>query len=94
MARGAIMRIEYWDMENELDEVREGNCVRCGRWGRLDPHHRVKRRYDKKDNSVVWVCRECHEWIEANPKLARESGYNLLKHLDEYDYSRKDSRVF
>lgn len=29
------------------------------------------------------VCRECHQWIEDNPKLAKEKGYSLSRLANE-----------
>jgi hypothetical protein len=37
-------------------------------------HHVLKRRYDKKNESVVPLCRDCHIFIENNPKQAMKEG--------------------
>jgi len=81
--------IEYFEVEDEFDGF--GNCVLCKKYRKLDPHHRVKRRYDKKDESVVWLCRRCHEWVETHPEKARELNLEIKKHgQEERDFGSKD----
>ena len=57
-----------------LDEKR---CARCGKseeYTHLDPHHVIKRSAGGTDEDTVWLCRECHEWVENNPNEAEKLG--------------------
>jgi hypothetical protein len=65
--------------------LRDGGCVapsmipavKC--WGRLDPHHVLRRSQGGPDTpeNLVTLCRAHHDWVHTNPKHARELG--LLK---------------
>ncbi len=68
----------------------QGRCRRCGKRGE-SIHHRRKRRSANphRPSNLVLLCgdgtRGCHGWIEANPKLAAESGWHIR--MDEPDES-------
>lgn len=60
---------KLWDKE----------CARCGKNDtypniHLDPHHVVKRSTGGTKEDVVWLCRECHNWVELHPNEARKLG--------------------
>lgn len=60
-------------------------CQRCRRFRNLDAHHRMTEQtgrsrrlpwvvIDALDN-LVPLCRECHDWVHANPEDAIEAGF-------------------
>lgn len=65
--------------------VRDGGCVArrsvpevtC--YGRLDPHHVLRRSQGGQDtaDNLVTLCRAHHDWVHANPASARQ--LQLLK---------------
>jgi hypothetical protein len=66
-----------------------GNCYKCKEFKMLDPHHRVKRRNDKEDKYVVYLCRACHNWVEGHPSESKELGlhipyYNTEEYKNKY----------
>lgn len=68
-----------------------GNCERCGKGGQVTMHHRKKRGQGGPwtPENIVAVCgdgtRGCHGWIEANPKLAHETGWSVKPWENEAD---------
>lgn len=54
----------------------------------LDPHHRIKRAFDKENTSIIHLCRECHNYVETHPEEARRQGYSFHK----YDIDGKDDQ--
>jgi 5-methylcytosine-specific restriction endonuclease McrA len=57
---------------------RQGNkCLRCGEVKTLQMHHRHKLSQGGSHDSVIGLCLECHEWVEANPKKATEAGFSV-----------------
>lgn len=42
-----------------------------------DVHHKNGRTGDNYLNVSTWIpgCRQCHDWVHNNPRLARELGY-------------------
>ncbi len=62
-----------------VEYLRENpDCGRCG-----DPagtiHHKKGRMGEMLLNTKYWMpaCIDCHSWIEAHPKEAKEKGYSL-----------------
>lgn len=45
-------------------------------FGRLDPHHLLRRSQGGSDaaSNLVILCRSCHDWVHAHPSLAIERG--------------------
>jgi len=67
-----------------LDEKR---CERCGKseeYVHLDRHHIVTK--SKGGVDVVYLCRECHNWVHTHIKEARELGL----YLREYKIIKKN----
>jgi 5-methylcytosine-specific restriction protein A len=65
----------------ELVKARSnGRCERCGGAG-TDWHHRrrraVKDEHTHHPCNGVLLCRTCHSWAHAHPRLAREEGWIL-----------------
>lgn len=67
----------------------DGMCVACGI--RLDVfselHHRrprgaggTKRPETNLPSNLIWLCRECHVWVESHRKEARTFGYLVAQH--------------
>ena len=47
------------------------SCEYCNIYPIVDIHHisqsmRWKRKHNKDGSSLLWLCRECHEWIHSN----------------------------
>lgn len=82
------MRIKHKYYETGEEEYNHpnrgmvGNCVRCKTYTWLDPHHRVKRRYDKNDETIVHLCRKCHTHVELHPAVAKAEGFYITKHTN------------
>ena len=65
--------------------IRDGGCrgralipeLSC--WGRLDPHHILRRSQGGQDSpdNLVTLCRAHHDWVHGNPESSRNLG--LLK---------------
>lgn len=80
-----------------------GQCCRCGVavWDG-DIHHRKSRKMGGANAREEWInsagnlmllCRDCHDWIEAEPDDARAAGYRLDVHQlpdDVLFYSEHD----
>jgi hypothetical protein len=54
-------------------------CARCGRNDtypnvQLERHHVVKRSTGGTDEDTVWLCSECHRWVEHHPAEAEKIG--------------------
>jgi len=60
-----------------------GNCIRCKEYGLLDGHHRLKRRYDKDNETVVYLCRRCHVWVESHPYEAELENLTFRRGINE-----------
>ena len=65
-------------------------CAKCGKNDTypdivLEPHHVIKRSTGGKDEDTVWLCSECHRWVEDNPNRAEELGL----HSRIYKINRK-----
>src|SRR5664279_3381247 len=82
-------RAELSDAANTargLVRDRDGCCIRCGNPG-VDAHHRLPRGGGGaiRDPSrvvlsrLVWLCRECHCWVESRRTLALGLGL-LVRH--------------
>jgi 5-methylcytosine-specific restriction endonuclease McrA len=62
--------------------LRDGGCrgrplipdVAC--WGRLDPHHILRRSQGGQDTpaNLVTLCRAHHDWVHAHPEQSRTLG--------------------
>ena len=67
------------------EKVSYGNCFKCKEYRKLDLHHRVKRRNDKANKYVVYLCRTCHSWVETHPFKASLIGLHIYYYdTDEY----------
>ena len=72
-----------------LDEKR---CERCGKseeYVHLDPHHVITK--SRGGTDIVYLCRECHNWVGEHIKEAEElglykKGYKIIK--KNYDKKR------
>lgn len=53
-----------WNKKLNFDA---GNCACCGEYKRLDKHHRIKRSHGGDDDDIIYLCRECHYWVETHP---------------------------
>jgi 5-methylcytosine-specific restriction enzyme A len=70
----------------DLIRDRDGCCVLCG-GPDVDAHHRLPRgrggaRWDQSRvalSRLVWLCRECHRWVESRRTLAYGLGL-LVRH--------------
>src|SRR6478735_6261872 len=70
----------------DLVRDRDGFCGLCGGPG-VDAHHRLPRglggaRWDPSRfalSRLVWLCRECHRWVESRRTLAYGLGL-LVRH--------------
>lgn len=53
------------------------HCARCQLRRPLEVHHMAGRDGDRFLDVLTWaaVCRDCHEWIHANPAAARAQGF-------------------
>ena len=49
------------------------DCEKCGRVRPCDPHHIYKR---GNHDDIIRLCRECHNWVEAHPKLSKIHGWS------------------
>ena len=68
--------------------IRDGGCrgrtlipeLSC--WGRLDPHHILRRSQGGQDtpDNLVTLCRAHHDWVHAYPETSRTLG--LLRRPD------------
>lgn len=70
-----------------LVEARDRNrCARCGGAG-SDWHHRRSRRvvgvHQHSPANGLLLCRTCHEWVHANPLMARLGGFIVSMHEKE-----------
>lgn len=65
-----------------------GNCGMCGEYKHLDQHHKLMRSHGGTDEHLIGVCRECHNWIHANPAEARKKGY-LISYYETDEYKKK-----
>ena len=63
-----------------LDERRCEKCGKSEEYVHLDPHHVIKRSRGGTDEDTVWLCRECHRFVELNPREAKKLG------LDSKEY--------
>lgn len=69
------------------DEV----CQRCGRYGRLEAHHRrakasggsTARSHTQCACNGVMLCRSCHSWVHLNPREARPLGLIVLQSVSQ-----------
>lgn len=65
-------------------------CVRCGRSGDLDVHHRRPRGSGGTSlplisfgqANLLSLCRPCHQDVTVNPAVARERGWSVLSTTD------------
>ena len=82
-----------WIPANPQKEVKikYGNCYRCKEFNPLDPHHRVKRKNDKEGKYVVYLCRECHDYVETHPEEAKKEGLHI-PYYDTEEYKLKYGR--
>lgn len=70
---------------------RDGDCrgralipeVKC--WGRLDPHHVLRRSQGGKDeaSNLVTLCRSHHDWVHAHPADSKRLGLLRSSSLEE-----------
>lgn len=89
-----MIRVKYFETDEEeykhQNKTLMGNCVRCKMYNVLDPHHQQKRRYDTNNETIVHLCRKCHNFVEQNPARAKEEGYYIRKHtVDGYENNKK-----
>jgi 5-methylcytosine-specific restriction protein A len=71
-----------------VKEREQRRCARCsvasnrGHW-----HHRRSRsvRDDHRHCPCngVWLCATCHQWVHANPLMARIDGFIVSRHVAE-----------
>lgn len=54
-------------------------CESCTCKRATEIHHKKGRIGDALYNHFLAVCHECHEWIENNPKEAKELGYSISR---------------
>lgn len=56
-------------------------CTLCWVRPTQDVHHLAGRRGDRLLDDTKWIalCRLCHDWIHANPKLAKQRGLMLSR---------------
>lgn len=57
-------------------------CARCGKTGvGLDAHEVVRRSQYRggvtDETVIVLLCRECHDWVGANPEAAHAAGWTI-----------------
>lgn len=61
-------------------------CMRCGSPG-AQWHHRRSRSVDDPHTHCpcngVWLCAACHQWVHANPLMARLTGFIVSRHQKE-----------
>src|SRR4051794_23155157 len=73
--RRTMERLKAWRLAKELAFAASGGLCMAKIQGvcagdAVDPHHRRKRSHGGKDvvENCLPVCRECHDWIEQNPR--------------------------
>lgn len=54
-------------------------CEVCSSSKAIEIHHKKGRIGDALYNHFLAVCRACHDWIENNPKEAKELGYSITR---------------
>lgn len=60
-----------------------GNCVLCGDFTKLDPHHKITQSRGGKDEDEILVCRRCHNWINNHIEEAIKKGVYLRGYKNE-----------
>lgn len=67
----------------------DGMCLRCLRRPGEQIHHRIPRGMggtrDPDVNhppNLVWICGDCHRWIESYRDAAREDGWLVWRFID------------
>lgn len=70
-----------------VKERDNNQCQRCGARG-SDWHHRRRRavkggHFQHCPCNGVWLCRTCHTWAHANPRVALALGYIVSAYDDE-----------
>jgi len=86
------------DYRNILQNTTPSHCARCGAlgggWvpkGSMEPHHPFYRESRAFVAAILPMCSECHEWIHANTKLAKEDGWLIRpKSKQERDEKNKE----
>ena len=63
-----------------LDEKRCAICGKSEEYIHLDPHHKIKQSAGGKDEDIVWLCREHHNWVEDNPNEAEKLGLHIRQY--------------
>lgn len=75
---GKFVNFEYVDwgeMKRHLfGSENMGNCALCGEFIALDPHHRVTQSRGGNKTDIVYLCRDCHNWVGEHPEEARKKG--------------------
>ena len=63
------------------------NCKRCADKGlerpANDPHHTGGRTGKRLADfsKIIALCRQCHDWVHANPREAMKAGYKISSHV-------------
>ena len=77
------MNKDTWTRTKKIVAARDGGkCLKC-LGEATDIHHRIPRGMggtsDPERNyglaNLVSLCRECHDWVHANPQEARKTGF-------------------
>ena len=63
--------------QNGLYGLWDKECARCGKNDTypeivLEPHHVIKRSTGGTKEDIVWLCSECHRWVENHPNEAEK----------------------
>lgn len=80
---GKLYKVSYF--ESSLGaRLGQGNCAKCGEFGRLDGHHIMTKSRGGSDFKVVGLCRACHnevglKIIEAEKAGLYKRGYKITK---------------
>src|SRR5262249_18494321 len=67
-SRPAATRIEWEAIQSQVRSRAGWRCQACGRRGRLDVHHVIKRSHGGSDfdlDRLVALCRRCHDQTDA-----------------------------
>lgn len=76
------------DFEGEFKIKKKGwgNCVLCGEFTYLDPHHTITQSRGGSDEDIVDLCRRCHDWVGTHPQEASKLGL----YIRGYKYEQTD----
>lgn len=64
-----------------VSERQDYRCARCGSSAPLDGHEILRRSQCRSaitnPDLIVGLCRNCHEWVTANPQAAHDTGWSI-----------------